>query len=138
LPVVSAWRELPDAGGLMSYGTSVLTMYRRAAAQVDRILKGANPGDLPVEQASTFEFVINLKTAKALGIEADVERGKPRHATARPGEAGDVAGADRVVGGDEHHRNIARRLFCVRERPRHHDDVDIAADQVGGKLGDFL
>jgi putative tryptophan/tyrosine transport system substrate-binding protein len=68
LPVVSAWRELPDAGGLMSYGTSVLAMYRRAATLVDRILKGANPGDLPVEQATTFEFVINLKTAKALGL----------------------------------------------------------------------
>jgi putative ABC transport system substrate-binding protein len=68
LPVISAWRELPDAGGLMSYGTSVLAMYRRAAAYVDRILKGANPGDLPVEQATTFEFVINLKTAKALGL----------------------------------------------------------------------
>ena len=68
LPVISAWRELPDAGGLMSYGTSVLAMYRRAATHVDRILKGANPGDLPVEQATTFELVINLKTAKALGL----------------------------------------------------------------------
>jgi putative ABC transport system substrate-binding protein len=68
LPVISAWRELPDAGGLMSYGTSVLAMYRRVATHVDRILKGANPGDLPVEQATTFEFVINLKTAKALGL----------------------------------------------------------------------
>jgi putative ABC transport system substrate-binding protein len=68
LPVVSARRELPDAGGLMSYGTSVLAMYRRAATHVDRILKGANPGGLPVEQASTFEFVINMKTAKALGL----------------------------------------------------------------------
>src|SRR5262245_2314974 len=68
LPVVSAWRELPDAGGLMSYGTSVQAMYRRAARPVDRILKGANPGDIPVEQATTFELVINLKTVKALGL----------------------------------------------------------------------
>jgi len=68
LPVISAWRELPDAGGLMSYGTSVPAMFRRAATYVDRILKGAKPGDLPVEQATTFEFVVNLKTAKALGL----------------------------------------------------------------------
>jgi len=68
LPVISAWRQLPDAGGLMSYGTNVPAMFRRAATYVDRILKGAKPGDLPVEQATTFELVINLKTAKALGL----------------------------------------------------------------------
>jgi putative ABC transport system substrate-binding protein len=68
MPVISAWRDLPEAGGLMSYGTSVPAMFRRAATYVERILKGANPGDLPVEQAATFELVINLKTAKALGL----------------------------------------------------------------------
>jgi putative tryptophan/tyrosine transport system substrate-binding protein len=68
LPVISAWRELPDAGSLMSYGTSVSAMFRRAATYVDRILKGAKPGDLPVEQATTFELVINARTAKALGL----------------------------------------------------------------------
>ena len=68
IPVVSAWRELPEAGGLMSYGTSVSAMFRRAAGYVERILKGASPGDLPVEQATQFELVINLKTAKALGL----------------------------------------------------------------------
>jgi ABC-type uncharacterized transport system substrate-binding protein len=68
LPVISAWRELPEAGGLMSYGTSVPAMFRRAATYVDRILKGAKPGDLPVEQATTFELVINAQTAKALGL----------------------------------------------------------------------
>src|SRR4029450_2929982 len=68
MPVISARRDLPEAGGLMSYGTSVPAMFRRAATYVERILKGANPGDLPVEQAATFELVINLKTAKALGL----------------------------------------------------------------------
>lgn len=68
LPVISAWRELLDRGGLMSYGTSVPAMFRRAATYVDRIMKGAKPGDLPVEQATTFELVVNVKTAKALDL----------------------------------------------------------------------
>jgi putative ABC transport system substrate-binding protein len=68
LPVVSAWREFPDAGGLLSYGTSVPAMFHRAAVFVDKILKGAKPADLPIEQATKFELVINLKTAKALGL----------------------------------------------------------------------
>jgi ABC-type uncharacterized transport system substrate-binding protein len=68
LPVISAWREFPNAGGLISYGTNVSAMFRRAAMFVDRILKGAKPADLPVEQATTFELVVNLKTAKALGL----------------------------------------------------------------------
>ena len=73
LPVVSAWREFPSAGGLISYGTNVSAMFRRAASYVDRILKGASPGDLPIEQASTFELVINLKTAKTLGLSMPTE-----------------------------------------------------------------
>jgi putative ABC transport system substrate-binding protein len=68
LPVISAWRDFPQAGGLMSYGTNVPAMFRRAASYVDRILKGASPAELPVEQATTFELVVNLKTAKALGL----------------------------------------------------------------------
>jgi len=52
----------------MSYGTNIPAMFRRVAGHVDRILKGANPADLPVEQANTFELVINMKTAKALGL----------------------------------------------------------------------
>ena len=68
LPAVYEWREYVDAGGLMAYGPNLADLYRRAATYVDKILKGAKPGDLPVEQASKFEFVINLKTAKALGL----------------------------------------------------------------------
>jgi ABC-type uncharacterized transport system substrate-binding protein len=64
LPAMSAYRELVEAGGLISFGPSYAGMHRRAAFYVDRILKGAKPGDLPVERPTTFEMVINLKTAK--------------------------------------------------------------------------
>jgi putative ABC transport system substrate-binding protein len=68
LPTISGDREFAAAGGLMAYGPSVPGMWRRAAAYVDRIIKGANPADLPVEQPTTFDFVVNLKTAQAIGL----------------------------------------------------------------------
>ena len=68
LPAMYGFRELPDAGGLMSYTANRSHLYRRAATYVDKLLKGAKPADLPVEQPTRFEFVINMKTAKALGL----------------------------------------------------------------------
>jgi putative tryptophan/tyrosine transport system substrate-binding protein len=68
LPAMYPYRDFSEAGGLISYAPSDRDLFRRAASYVDRILKGANPGDLPVEQPTKFELVINLKTAKALGL----------------------------------------------------------------------
>jgi putative ABC transport system substrate-binding protein len=68
LPSSFTDKEAVDAGGLMSYGADLSDSYRRAATYVDKILKGAKPADLPVEQPIKFEFVINLKTAKQIGL----------------------------------------------------------------------
>jgi putative ABC transport system substrate-binding protein len=69
LPGMYPYREYVDAGGLMSYAPSNIELFRGAAAYVDRILKGAKPGDLPVQEPTKFELIVNLKTAKAIGID---------------------------------------------------------------------
>jgi putative ABC transport system substrate-binding protein len=68
LPAISVYRPFVTEGGLLSYGPDTADIFRRSAAYVDRILKGANPADLPVQQPNKFEFTINLRTAKALGL----------------------------------------------------------------------
>src|SRR5204863_98798 len=68
LPALYSQKEFVDDGGLISYGPSLVDMYRRAATHVDKVLRGAKPADLPIEQPTKFELVINLKTAKALGL----------------------------------------------------------------------
>jgi putative ABC transport system substrate-binding protein len=69
LPTMFNTREYVEAGGLMSYGSNFPDLYRRAADYVDKILRGAKPADIPVEQPTKFDLVINLTTAKALGLE---------------------------------------------------------------------
>jgi putative ABC transport system substrate-binding protein len=68
LPTIYSWRRFPDEGGFISYGADLGDMFYRSAQDVDRILKGAKPGDLPIEQPTKFELVVNLRTAKALGV----------------------------------------------------------------------
>jgi putative ABC transport system substrate-binding protein len=68
LPAIYPQKEYIDEGGLMSYGTDYVDLFRRAAVYVDKILKGAKPADLPVQQATKFEFVINLKAAKQISL----------------------------------------------------------------------
>jgi len=68
LPYIGGWRGWAEAGALMSYGPSITDMYRLSADYVDKILKGAKPADLPVQQPTRFELIVNLKTAKALGL----------------------------------------------------------------------
>jgi putative ABC transport system substrate-binding protein len=68
LPAIYFQKEFVDEGGLMSYGVDFIDLYQRAAVYVDKILKGAKPADLPVQQATKFEFVINLKAAKQIGL----------------------------------------------------------------------
>jgi putative ABC transport system substrate-binding protein len=69
IPTIYASKEFIGSGGLIAYGPSYPDLYRRAASYIDKILKGEKPGDLPIEQPTKFELIINLKTAKALGLD---------------------------------------------------------------------
>ena len=88
LPAIYFQKEFVDEGGLMSYGVDFDDLFRRAAVYVDKILKGAKPADLPVQQATKFEFIINLKAAKQIGSDNSSRR-------ARAGESGDQVNARR-------------------------------------------
>ena len=68
IPVISGWGEFAQSGGLMTYGPNSTKFFRRLGVYVDKILKGAKPSELPLEQPTTFELVINLKTARAIGL----------------------------------------------------------------------
>ena len=78
LPTMHGFREYVEAGGLMSYGPNFPDLFRRAADYVDKILRGAKPADIPVEQPTKFDLVINLTTAKALGLDSAADAARPR------------------------------------------------------------
>ena len=73
VPAIYPLRVFAASGGLMSYGTDVTEVFRRAAAYVDRVLKGTTPGELPIQAPTKYELIINLKTAKALGLEVPLQ-----------------------------------------------------------------
>src|SRR5215210_7603655 len=73
VPAIYTWREFALDGGLITYGIDRIDPYRRAGSYIDRILKGARPGDLPIQQPTKFELIINLKTAQTLGLTVPVE-----------------------------------------------------------------
>ncbi|MGH7309840.1 MAG: ABC transporter substrate binding protein [Candidatus Rokuibacteriota bacterium] len=100
LPAMYANQEYMDVGGLMSYGPNLAEMFCRAATYVDRILKGAKPGDLPIEQPTKFDLVVNLKTANALGADHSpvaAVAGRSGDPVRRPGRARSCRGRPTVV-----------------------------------------
>ena len=130
LPAIYATKEHATVGGLMTYGPNINGQFRRAAAYVDRILKGAKPSDLPVEQPTQFELAINLKTAKVLGLDHSANAARPRrrgdrmrrarvhHAARRRGGGVAARGAGAAGATDAAHRSArhTRRVMTRRHR----------------------
>jgi putative ABC transport system substrate-binding protein len=129
LSAVYYQRNYAAVGGLISYGPDFLDQYQRAAAYVDRILRGEKPADLPVQAPIKYELVINLRTAKALGLEV------PPTLLARAESASSkspVAQFDRVAANAEHDRNCRRRPPCCGgcETAERGDDRDLTRNQL--------
>ena len=119
LPAIYERAEFMDAGGLMFYGASITEMFRRAATYVDKILKGTKPADLPVEQPKKFEFVINLKAAKQIGLTI------PPNMLAR---------ADKVIGDYRYNRdNCPARGISSSETGRMHSGPSYFAELTIGE-----